>query len=272
MRIVIAAIDNSSASTSVVNAGRAFARLLGANAEAIHVLSDGGRTARNVAEAARLPLRTFEGPVVESIVRTGRDDDVVAVVIGARSSRAGRHALGETAAVVATSLDKPVLIVPPEAQIGERFDRVLVPLEGSRSAALTPRVIIELEPATHLEAVALHVYDEQTIPPFTDRPEHEHAAWEAEFLRRYCPRGLDLTRLETRVGRTAELVAQVADECACDLIALGWSQALGSERAFVVRGTLERSRVPVLLVPVVTSAETRNEDRVVPRWQIPVEA
>jgi len=57
-------------------------------------------------------------------------------------------------------------------------------------------------------------------------------------------------RLETRVGRTDELVPLVAAECDCDLIALGWSRELGPGRARVVRSTLERSRVPVALIPV----------------------
>lgn len=35
-----------------------------------------------------------------------------------------------------------------------------------------------------------------------------------------------------------------------DLIALGWSQELAGGGAAVVREALERSRVPVLLVPV----------------------
>jgi hypothetical protein len=52
------------------------------------------------------------------------------------------------------------------------------------------------------------------------------------------------------VGRAEDLVAAVADDCGCDLVALGWSQELAEGRAPVVRGTLERSRLPILLVPV----------------------
>ena len=70
--------------------------------------------------------------------------------------------------------------------------------------------------------------------------------------------GLGTVRLETRVGRIDELVPLVAEECDCDLIALGWSQELSPGRAPVVRGTLERSHRPVLLVPVeLTNAEPR---------------
>jgi hypothetical protein len=41
----------------------------------------------------------------------------------------------------------------------------------------------------------------------------------------------------------------MAEECRCDLLALGWSQELAPGRAPVVRGTLERSHVPVMLIP-----------------------
>ena len=47
-----------------------------------------------------------------------------------------------------------------------------------------------------------------------------------------------------------QVISVVAAECACDLIALGWSQELAQGRAPVVRATLARSRLPVLLVPV----------------------
>jgi nucleotide-binding universal stress UspA family protein len=115
-----------------------------------------------------------------------------------------------------------------------------------------------------LEAVALHVYDMDSIPRFTDQPQHEQAAWTREFLARYCPAGISEVRLETRVGRAAEVVAAVADDCGCDLIALGWSQATAEGRAPVVRGTLERSRLPVLLVPVRLADPTKSVGQATP--------
>jgi nucleotide-binding universal stress UspA family protein len=98
------------------------------------------------------------------------------------------------------------------------------------------------------------VYDKDSMPAFTDQPQHEQAAWEHEFLNRYCPWGIDDVRVETRVGRSGELIPQVAEQRDCDVIALGWSQELAAGRAPVVRETLERSRRPVLLVPVVQPA------------------
>ena len=103
------------------------------------------------------------------------------------------------------------------------------------------------------DVVALHIHDEGSIPSFTDQPQHEMPAWTREFIHRYCPWGIGDVQLETRIGRIGELVPIVAEQCGCDLIALGWSQQLAHGRAPVVQETLQRSHLPVLLVPVELS-------------------
>jgi nucleotide-binding universal stress UspA family protein len=250
MNKVLIALDNSSAGRAVVDGARALALVLDADVEALHVRTDGSRTARNTAEAAGVPLRTVTGHVAECLVEAGEAEDVLALAIGARGTVAARRPLGSTAAAVATELAKPVLIVPPDGAEAPVFRRVLVPLEGTASSSLAPRAIFDLAAGAEIDVLALHVHDQSTIPAFTDQPQHEQRAWEREFVQRYCPRGIASLRLETRVGRTGELVPQVAEECDCDLIALGWSQELSAGRAAVVRETLERSRRPLLLVPV----------------------
>jgi nucleotide-binding universal stress UspA family protein len=129
---------------------------------------DGARTARTTAEAAGVPFRTLPGPVVENLVRAGEEEDVVAVVIGARGTPSAPRPLGATAAAVATALGKPVVIVPPDADPPSKFRRVLVPLEGTVSTSLAPAMIIELAPDAELEVLALHVYDLDSLPAFTD--------------------------------------------------------------------------------------------------------
>jgi hypothetical protein len=116
-------------------------------------------------------------------------------------------------------------------------------------------VIFTLARDAEIDVLVLHVHDEGSIPSFTDQPQYEQPAWAREFLRRYSPWGLGTVHFETRVGRIGELIPLVTEECNCDLIALGWSQELSSGHAPVVRETLERSRRPVLLVPVRLMAE-----------------
>ncbi len=250
MKKVVAALDNSLAGKSLLAAASTFASLLGAEVEAVHVQTDGGRTARNTAEAAGIQLQTTTGPVVERLVEVGGASEVVALAIGARGTPSGRRPLGGTASAIASVLPKPIMIVPPDADPPAAFRRVLVPIEGLFSSSLAPLWLFEPAGEAGIDVVALHIHDEESIPAFTDQPQHEQAAWVAEFVRRYCAWGIETVRLETRVGRIGEIIPLVAAESGCDLIALGWSQELASARAPVVQETLARSRLPVLLVPV----------------------
>jgi nucleotide-binding universal stress UspA family protein len=259
MTTVLAALDNSLAGNPVLVTARALARMLGAELNAIHVQTDHDATAWNVAEAMGIPLRVAKGPVVDRLLQAGRNDEVTAVVIGARGTPGGRRPLGSTALAVATSLLKAVVVVPPEARIAPELRRVLVPLEGTTSTSLAPRSMIELACSAKLDVIALHIHEEEDIPAFTDQPQHEHEAWAREFLARYCPWGIGTVRLERRIGRSDELVPLVAEESRCDLIALGWAQALAPGRAPVIRTTLEHSHVPVMLVPVHVPSEVRTK-------------
>jgi Universal stress protein family len=256
MTKVIAALDTSMAAQPVLLATLALGRVLGAQVEALHVPVDGDRVPRDAATGQHVPLRIAHGPVVEALVEAAQEEDVLALVVGARGSPLRKAPLGSTALAVATSVTKPVLLVPPDARRPEELRRVLVPLEGRGSHA--PHAIIGLAEGTELDLVVLHVLEEESLPLFTDQPQHEHSARVGEFLRRYCPWGIDSVRFEVRVGRADELVPLVAEQADVDAIALGWAQELAPDRAPIVRAVLARAHVPVLLVPV--RAETSDRE------------
>jgi hypothetical protein len=128
--------------------------------------------------------------------------------------------------------------------------RLLIPIESGVSASLTPKAVVELAQGSSLEVVVVHVREPTALPAFSDQPQHEQAAWSREFLRRYCPWGIGSVRLEVRIGNADELVPLVADEASVDIIALGWSQELAEGRAPIVRASLSRGKLPVMLVPV----------------------
>jgi nucleotide-binding universal stress UspA family protein len=258
MTKVIAALDNSIAAKPVLATALAIGRLLDAEPELIHVGGDGDGTARRTADAAELPLQTVAGAVLDRLLDCSQAEDVVAMVIGARGTPGGRRPLGSTALAVATSLQKPIVIVPPNGPCEVEVRRVLVPLEGQLPASLVPREIVALGRRAAVEVIVLHVHDEESLPLFTDQPQHERQAWAREFLTRHCPWGIDRVRLETRVGSSQELVPLVAGETRADLIVLGWAQELAEGRAPVVRAALSRCGAPVMLVPV--GAPTPKEE------------
>jgi len=249
MSKLIAAIDNSAAARPVLATAAALAGLLRAEVEAVHVRANGGSTAAAAAAAAGVPLRTLEPPVMESLVEVAKQSDVRAVVFGTRSSPTGPRPAGQVALALIGILRKPAVVVPPQAPLAYSLERILVPLDASKKTAAALRETIELAGDADVEIVVLHVLHGASLPLFSDQPQHEPEAWRHEFLARYSHQP-ERVRLETRVGLPAELVHTIATETGADLIALAWSQNMSAGRATVVRAVLERSDVPVLLVPV----------------------
>jgi hypothetical protein len=229
----------------VLVTARALARAFDARVEAIYVRSNGDQAPAEAAAAVGVPLRVVSGAVVDQLSEAAADPDTVALVIGARSRPTSTNALGSTALAVVTLCGRPVVVVPPVGRTAPILRRILVPLEGTVSTSLAPRSIVQLGRNASIEVVALHV-DEDGSAPDDD-----------EFLRRFCPWGIGYVTFERRSGRREDLIPAVADELGCDVIALGWSQELAPGRAEVVRATLERSPLPVMLIPA--NLETAQE-------------
>jgi len=252
---VIAAIDNSAAAHPVIAAAEAVAHVLGATVEALHVREDGVATVRGEADASNVTLVESAGEPAAEIIRSVAADDVAAVVVGARGTPGGARPAGHVALDVITAVHKPAVIVPPQSPAKDKVHSVLVPMMGHPTRSASVRNTIELVNASHIEVIVLHVYDEATIPSFSDQPQYETQSWAEEFLLRYVPIPSDAVRLELRVGVPVEQILRVCDETGADMIAMGWTQNLSPGRGKLVRAVLERSSVPVILLPVLTSPD-----------------
>ncbi len=250
MRKIIAAIDNGPAARPVLGTAIGLGPVLGANVEAVHVTEDGQTTARAAAERFGINLRTTRGPVASALVSAGEAGEVVAEVIGARSTRAGRRPAGHTALQVITSLHKAVVVVPPQVALPFAPRRLLFPLERSLETGAALEDTLQRACECGSEIIVAHVYDESSLPLFEDHGLHEADAWTREFLARYCAAAQEVARVEVRVGVPAEEILNLVGTTGADLIALGWSQDLSPGHAAVIREVLERSTVPILLLPV----------------------
>lgn len=251
MTRVIAALDNSAVARPVLETAVGIASLYRATVDAVHLREDSARTAQAAADAVGVELRSLAGDVLGPLIEAGREDDVVAMVIGTRGRRFGRRSLGHVALELILAVAKPLVLVPPNGQIPFELARVLVPLDGTRATAVAVEHTVELACVAGVEVIVLHVYGEESLPLFSDQPQHELESWAREFLARYSPGGPGV-RLEVRVGVPAEHVLRVAEETEASVIALGWSQDLSAGRAAVVRKVLEHAQIPVLLVPIPT--------------------
>jgi nucleotide-binding universal stress UspA family protein len=250
---VLAGCDNSADAQPVAEFASALAKVLDSRVDGLHVRTDGEESARQAAAQAGIPLRVETDDPAECLRREAEHEDVAAVVLGCHPGLHRDSPVGAVAWRLLTTLSKPVAIVPCDAPHPARLGRVLVPLEGTRSSSLAPRRTIEFARDAGLEIVLVHVFRPDSVPMFTDQPQHETANWAHEFLRRYSPCPPEDVRLETRVGEPREHVVDVAREIDADVIALGWAQELSAGRAPVVRAALEQAHLPVFLIPVATN-------------------
>lgn len=245
---VLAAIDSSAAAGPVLATAKAIHKLYGAIVDAVHVREGPDATARAIADRHGLALRTFAGGAVPTIVSMTAEDDVVALVLGSKALP-DKRPTGHVASSVITLVGKPVVLVPPHAPPVTRIARILVPLDGTRASAEALASVVAMARDRDIEVVVLHVREAATVPRFSEQPQHEAEAWADEFLARHCGCSPREVRLETRVGWPPDQILRVAEDAHCQLVALSWAQVLTPQHALVVRNAIERSGIPILLVP-----------------------
>jgi nucleotide-binding universal stress UspA family protein len=247
---IVAAIDNSAAARPVLSMATALGEILNASVEALHISDNEGETASAIAESLGVPCRTCPGDPLTRIVERAADANVTAVVVGARRRLNGRN-IGHLARQVADAIEKPVLVVPPEAQSTGRLHRVIFAMAGTRAKARNLKIAFDLAAAADLEFVIVHVDDEDSLPSFSDQVAHETQAYADEFLARNL-RGGPAARLELRVGVPADEIIALTVSLTADLLAVGWPHSRDAHRGATAREILDRSHIPVLLVSLST--------------------
>ncbi len=248
MSRIVAAIDNSAATRPVLSFAVALGEVLGADVDAIFVADDSEQTASAIAESYGLACSILRGDPLEVILERAGGHDAVAIVVGARHRLTGRHP-GHLAREIADALEKPVLLVPPEAEPCERLRTAVIAMEGTPAKARSLKAAIDLASGLDLELVVVHVDDEDSIPSFSDQTAHETEAYADEFLARYLP-GAPKARLELRIGVPADEIIGLCQSVGADVLAIGWPHTSDASRGAVAREILDRSHIPVLLVAV----------------------
>jgi nucleotide-binding universal stress UspA family protein len=247
---ILAAIDDSAAAKPVLATALALEAVFDAQVQAVHVYAGrDGHTTQATAEAMNVPLRRVPGDPFEQIARMADDDDVVAVVLGARGRPTGRRPAGHLALALARVIIKPVVIVPPDAAAPAPLRRVLIAMKGTPRNSRDMLRTIELGAAAELELIVVHVEDEQSIPSFSDQVQYETQAYANEFLARYSA-GAPEARLVLRIGIPVDEILTTADDVEPDMLAIGWPHTDDPGRGTVAREIINRSRIPVLLVAV----------------------
>lgn len=250
---VVAAVDTSKSTESVLSVALQVGAALGYEVEAIHVRVDGPAPI-DTARSARVPLRTLDGEPVARVIEALSASDVVLGVIGAKREAADYRIAGSIAAAIIAHSTSPLIVVGPKIRRpDQRLSRVLVPLDGTAEAANAVRDVTKLFTAPDVDVVVHHVFDKKTVPTCWDQPQHAQESWAREFLARWYNRpGAALT---WQRGDPADAILDAATREDADLIALAWAQDTSPGHADVVKSALLRAHVPVLLVPSLRAQE-----------------
>ncbi len=247
MTDVLVCLDGTDSCPTTLAAGQRLAELLGSRSvRALHVYETDERV-RNVVQLVGGPIQLHPGPPSRAILREAMGESVSAVVIGSRANAAAGP-FGEVAGSLITVAPKPVLVIPRTYGGPMGFQRVLVPLDRSRSTSRGAEELVKRLKESGALVVALHVFDADSVPQFWDRPEYEGEHWGAQFLEHHgVSRDADL-RLTSAAASAPEVLATAKKEQS-ELILLAWGQVLAPGRAEIVRQVLAEAPVPVLLVP-----------------------
>lgn len=248
MSRVIVAIDDPVESYAVLAMAEVAASALDASMEVLHVVED-DETMRLPAQVPGSPVRTLFGDPVDLLPLSAAESDVVAVVLGARSSSVVPHPAGHLAMALAGRTDKPVLMVPPGFDPPRQLHTAVVAMEGTPGKARVLQRCIALSTLAGLEIVVVHVDDVDSVPSFSDQVQYEAEVYAREFFARHLIDAPQM-RLELHIGVPAVEVLRAVESAHADLVAVGWPQTDDPGRGMVAREIVDRSPVPVLLVAI----------------------
>ncbi|HET9075827.1 MAG TPA: universal stress protein [Acidimicrobiales bacterium] len=257
--MIVAFLDATASARPVLEMAIRLAELLDLGVVAVHVEAaepPSPATPTELAASRGVDLRTVPGPVAETVLEEAGRPGVEAVVMGARTTEAGRRPVGSTTRHVIQRCPRPVLIVPPEAIDSRPLRTALVPLDGTAQAssaldAWIPRL------AGQMALIGLHVFTMGTSPPMLDRPVRDMLMLADEFQERHLP-GAD--RVEMRSGHVAARIIELSGERGADLVVLSWSQSGAPGRAQTVLEVLSLSQIPTFLLPPVAAAPGPPDD------------
>jgi len=252
---VLVAYDGAELGEDVLASARAVAEAGGWPVRVLAVDQEGRPSVPVDAPAlAGLKLERRAGdPAAEILAAAGDQTEVVA--IGLRSD--DRPGVGSVAEQVLMRSQSMLLVLRAGMRPIRRLRRIVVPLEGTPSAAALMRHLDDVLCRRGREIVVLHVMTGETPsepgslpgPRFVDQEHYDWASWQDEFELRFsqCTHGGKHT-VVVRSGEPAQEAIVEAEERAADMIAVSWRQDLGPGQAERIKRLLQESRCPLLLV------------------------
>jgi nucleotide-binding universal stress UspA family protein len=274
---VLVPLDGSGQSSAALPVARGLAQILQGTTHLVYA-AEGPVSPRKMLAAVGLTpeqasdtvLDPVVGPPAANIVRLAREWRRVIVVLSIRHDPTDTgNALRPVAEEVLPRVTCPVVLVPP-GMSGKAWAirRILLPYDGSPTAAGAIGPAAELAGRAEAELVVLHVgaitgdgpVEPGTLtgPRYVDQQQYEWSAWAKEFMARVralgkLPATLEL-RLAVETGDPGEAIVRSARKQHADLITLAWHGVFAGGRAATVKRALATAPCPLLIVRVGHSA------------------
>jgi nucleotide-binding universal stress UspA family protein len=180
------------------------------------------------------------------------DKGHLCLVVMATHGRSGisRWAIGSVAdKVVRSTTRQPLLLIRakgahPDVRAKRIFKKALLPLDGSTESEAVMPVITTVAASLQMEITLLRVL------PRTDRSLASVENYLQEWCQRLAEKGIT-SRYEVRIGAPADHIIDLADESACDLVAMSThGHAIGNlwPLGSVAQKVLLGGTTPLLLV------------------------
>jgi len=243
------------------------------------------------ASAPETTIKLAEGHTAEEICRFIGERSDNLIVLGKRGRKElGKTGIGGTAQQILAHTPSPILLVPVEAQAPDRtYQRILVPLDGSRWAESVLPLTVRIARAANAEILLAHVVptpemiearplemeDKQLRQSLIERNEQAAYSYLQRVKFNLTATGLRVRTLSTRAEDVREALSELIQKEAVDLTVMS---ARGHNRhhvADVPYGTvasylMTHCTVPMLVLPTAPRPARASLPTTDERLRLPV--
>lgn len=268
---IVVPLDGSSTAARALGAAQAMAAVMN---EVLHIVYVTGTPVPlpelmdelkiGELQVSDFVLHQIPGEVVDSIVDFAFRENARLIVMSSHGTTYDEGALmGHIAMGIIQNAGNPVMVIRPDMpgvpDASWRPRKMLVPLNGSPSAAAVMDEALELAELMRCDVEIIHVavlgerrpqeVGSYTTPRYLDYAHHEWSAWADEFMARFTRQPPTVKiRLLHRQGVPAEEMLKLAVESGDDLILLGWQGRLEKDHAMTIKQLLRKTGAPIILI------------------------
>jgi nucleotide-binding universal stress UspA family protein len=269
--LILVPLDGSVDARAALPVAEAFAKVLGASLQIMHVSSRVPPTLSTLAERLGLEQAVLHAWSLDT--RTGepsREIISAATSLGAKLIVMCTHTvatspttlLGHTALDVLRAGPCPIVLVSPRQRLeGWQLRRILLPHDGSPTANAAVALAADLVTRSGAELLVFQVggtgvrgpseRGSLTMPRYVDQPQHEWPIWTGELLERLgsCrPDGALPAHLHVSCGDPGSEIVRLAAERSADLIVLAWKGEWSGTHASTLKRVVGDAHCPLLVV------------------------